>query len=81
MDKFDGSEEGWGNWFFKLMTQIAGASTEAAEVVEIVMADKDAATWERVKVLAGEGMRYDGELFRVVAFLYSCTVGGNGRCW
>ena len=42
------------------MTQIAGASTEAAEVVEIIMADKDAATWERVRVLAGEGLRYDG---------------------
>ena len=62
MDKFDGSEEGWGNWFFKLITQIAGASAEAAEVVEKVMADRDAATsWERVKVLAGERIRYDGE--------------------
>ena len=69
VDNFDGSEEAWGNWFFKLMTQIAGASAEAAEVVERVMASKDAATWDKVKVLAAEGIRYDGELFRVVAGL------------
>ena len=42
VDKFDGSEEAWGNWYFNLMTQIAGASAEAAEAVERVMADKDA---------------------------------------
>lgn len=69
MEKFDGSEEGWGNWFFKLMTQIAGASTDAAEVVEKVMADKEGANWNRVKALAGEGMRFDGVVFRVVAGL------------